>query len=367
MTRSTPSTPSRPGLAPWLRALRDTWWIVLVLFAAIPALVAVEAGSDGAGAYRATATVAAVDIEAPGPELSRTIVATFDTADVAEAIRESIPYGGDPRRPPEAVTVEPIADTVLVRVHGTDADPVVAAALANAGAEALVDELRELTGLGTFDLTDRARVPGRRSESAGSAALFLIGAVAAAGLSVLVVLVRMSIRRPVQSVADVEATVGSDWVVNVVVPRGLVPGTPFPVPARLRSLDASTIFVAGVGADEGHRIALTAALARTQADLEPVTVVLIGDDARPAPELPSGVTMVRRSLHDAGPLDLPADGCCIVDFDAGDAMVDTGADGSAFVVAVVGANGTEESLRLLADQTDPDAGFGVALIRTGRA
>jgi hypothetical protein len=366
MTRS---TPTRPGLAPWLRALRDTWWIVLLLFAAIPVLVAVEAGSDTAGTYQATATVAGVDVEEPGPELSRTIVATFETSDVAEAIRESIPYGGDPRRPPDAVTVEPILDTVLVRVHGSDADPVVAAALANAGAEALVDELGELEGLGVFDVTDRARVPGRRAEAAGSATLVLIGLIAAAGLSVVVLLVRMSVRRPVLGVDDVEATVGSDWVANVVVPRGHVPGAPLPGLGRLRSLDASTIFLAGVGADEAQRVAVTGALARTHAEREPVTVVLVGEAGRLEPELPEEVTVVRRSVGDPGAFDLAAEGRCIIDFDSDDAMVDAAApgEGSAFVVAVVGTRGTTESLRQLADQVDPDAGFGVVLLRTGRA
>jgi hypothetical protein len=365
MTRS---TPTRPGLAPWLRALRDTWWIVLLLFAAVPVLVAVEAGSDTAGTYRATATVAGVDIEAPGPELSRTVVATFETSDVAESIRRSIPYGGDPRRPPDAVTVEPILDTVLVRVHGTDADPVVAAALANAGAEALVDELGELEGLGTFDVTDQARVPGRRAEVAGSATLVLVGLIAAAGLSVVVLLVRMSVRRPVLSVDDVEAAVGSDWVANAVVPRGHQPGAPLPGLGRLRSLDASTIFLAGVGADEAQRVALTGALARLHAEREPVTVVLVGDVSRVEPEVPSGVTVVRRSGRDAGAFDVADDGRCIIDFDAEETMVDgaTPVEGSAFVVAVVGPRGTTESLRLLADQIDPEVGFGVVLVRTGR-
>ena len=366
MTRS---TPTRPGLAPWLRALRDTWWLVLLLFAAVPVLLVIEAESDAADTYRATATVAAVDIEAPGPELSRTVVAAFETSDVAESIRESIPYGGDPRRPPDAVTVEPILDTVLVRVHGADADPVVAAALANAGADALVDELGELAGLGTFDVTDRARVPGRRTEAAGSATLLLVGLIAAAGLSVVVLLVRMSIRRPVLSVDDVEATVGSDWVANVVVPRGHAPGEPLAGLGRLRSLDASTILVAGVGADEPQRVSLTGALARVHAEREPVTVVLVGGEGRLEPDLPSGVTVVRRTAGDPGAFDLAAAGRCIIDFDTEDVMVDAAAptEGAAFVVAVVGTRGTTDSLRQLADQVDPDAGFGVVLVRTGRA
>ena len=359
-------TPSRPGLAPWLHALRSTWWIVLLLFAAVPVLVALEARSDTAGTYRATATVAGVDVETPNAGFSRTIVAAFQTSDVAEAIRESIPYGGDPRQPPDAVTVEPILDTMLVRIHGTDGDPVVAAALANAGAEALVDELEDLPGLGSFEVTDRARVPGRRSEPASSTVLILIGVIAAGGLSVVVLLVRMSVRRPVLTTADVEAAVGSDWVASVVVPRGHVPGAPLAGLGRIRSVDASTVVVAGLGASEDQRLALTAALARSQAESEAVTVVLVGDEHRPAPDLPH-VTVLRHAVVDPGSFDLSAETRCIIDFDTAEAMIDRlrPADGPAFVVAVVGARATVESLRQFADQTDPEAGFGVVLVRSG--
>lgn len=358
--------PSRPGLTPWLRALRDTWWVVLMLFAAVPALVVVEANIDAEDRFRATATLAAVELDVPVPGLSRTVTAAFDTADVAESIREQIPYSGDPRRPPEAIEIEPVLDTVVVRVRATDSDPEVAAALANAGAAALVEEMGEFRALGEFAITDRARPPERTLEPEGSPVLAVVGLVAAAGLSLVVLVVRMSVRRPVLGASDVRETIDTAWVADLVIPRRHRLGATLPGLGRLRVPSVPTVLVAGIGCTDAERLALTTALGSTAVESGSATVVLVGDDREVPEGLPPEVEIDRQAA-DVGVLPTH-EGSVIIDFDTSEAVVDAFHPGpdEAFAIAVVGARATVRDLQQFADQTDPDIGIGVVLVRSSR-
>lgn len=205
-------------------ALRRYFWVVGIGTAF--ALVVAAGGSaafaprEPGTAYQARALVVARTLEVRTDQLPRLATAVFRSTAVAESAveRGALPY--DPEDlVPEHAEIDPVQDNVVVFVDGTAHDPALAARVANAAAEALVEELNELgTGIGTFAIQQRAAVP-TRPVSEPAIPLPLVAGMAAGPLLALGLIVLLTIvRQPVVHPGEAEALVGAP-AVRVRLPR----------------------------------------------------------------------------------------------------------------------------------------------------
>lgn len=374
MTDSTVAPP-RAGVAPWLHAVRRTWWIILLLFVAVPGVLVLQPGSDGVvqsgsdrAEYRATATVAAVQLRIDVDRLARVAEATFQTADVGEAIRRSVGYEADGALPPDATTVEPVRDTIIVRVHGTEREPQLAADLANAAAVALVEELNEIgPGLGRFEVIDRARVPIEERETTPSAVLIVVGVVGAAALSIALLIIWMALRRPVLTAEDVRAATDADWVAEVLVPRRRVdaPAAAITGFGQVKAPSSGTVVVAGVGTKERDRTALSRAIAMSLGYKTTPDVVLVGRDRDADVGFPAEMLVATRQPGMPWPVRSP-DRPRVVDLDTSEVAVDVvSADEETFVVLVVAKGVSIDRVRAARSRIESERGLGAVLL--GRA
>lgn len=205
-------------------ALRHYFWVIGM---ATAFALAVAAGGSAAfapqkpgTAYQARALVVATTLEVRTDQLPRLAAAVFRSTAVAQSAVERGPLPYDPEDlVPDYADIDPLEDNVVVFVDGTAHEPALAARVANAAAEALVDELNDLgTGVGTFAIQQRAVVP-TRPVSEPAIPLPLVAGMAAGplfglGLIVLLTVVRQPVLRP----SEAEAIVGVP-AVRVRLPR----------------------------------------------------------------------------------------------------------------------------------------------------
>ncbi|MDP8899833.1 MAG: hypothetical protein M3N33_01535 [Actinomycetota bacterium] len=212
-------------------ALRRYFWVMGMATAF--ALAVAAAGSaafaprEPGTAYQARALVVATTLEVRTDQLPRLATAVFRSTAVARAAvrRGALPYVAEDLVPDYA-DIEPVEDNVVVFVDGTAHEPALAARVANAAAEALVDELNDLgPGVGTFDIHQRAAAP-TRPVSEPAIPLPLVAGMAAGpllglGLIVLLTVVRQPVLRP----SEAEAILGVP-AVRVHLPRSWRRATP---------------------------------------------------------------------------------------------------------------------------------------------
>lgn len=144
---------------PW--GLRRYFALLVVTTLLGVALVLALAPGRSDQTYEATALVLATELEIDPPRLPPTVDAVFRSGSVAEAVASELPDAGPARSlVPAVIDVEPLTETIAVRVIGRSSQPSTAADLANIAAFSLVSELNRLgPGVGRFVLHDRARPP----------------------------------------------------------------------------------------------------------------------------------------------------------------------------------------------------------------
>jgi hypothetical protein len=148
--------------------------------------------------YEASALVVARQLTIRPEQLPRAADAVFGGGSVAETVAGELP-GVDARfLIPDRVRLEPVTDTIALRVVGRDADPDRAAEIANLTAVAFTDELNELgPGVGEFAVQDQARPPLRTTATRSPVVPLAVGVISGLALGIGLVGLLLILLRPV--------------------------------------------------------------------------------------------------------------------------------------------------------------------------
>jgi hypothetical protein len=160
--------------------------------------------------YRAEALVIAQELGGRVDEIPKSAKAIFEGGGVADrAVSEGgLPFAAEDLIPVSA-DVEPIDGTPLVRVVGRDADPQLAARIANAAALALAEEMSAAgPGFGVFAVQELARVPLQPEPTSSLPTPLLTGLIAGMSLAAGAVALLMIIRQPVVTGAQARELTG---------------------------------------------------------------------------------------------------------------------------------------------------------------
>lgn len=254
---------------------------LLTLVAAVVGLSVVFQVAGPRRTYEASALVVATTLEIDPLQLPRTVDAVFKGGSVAEAVASKLPYTAPaPRIVPDQVRLEPVNDTIVVRVIGRNREPVRAAELADVAAFFLVAELNRLgPGVGQFVLQNRAQPPVRRT---GASSLFTsigFGTLSGATLGLGVLGLLLLARQPVVDGREAAAVVGAPLMVSLELPPGRATVEPDSVGGL--SLLTKQLFPAGRGlctlVDTGSnrpRLQVMRLVAQLVCRTQPVTLVV---------------------------------------------------------------------------------------------
>lgn len=187
------------GAFPMLKwAAAHYGWMVL-LGVLLGGLIAAQAPAvTGGGTYQAEAVVTARDLVIEPEQLPQTAGAIFSAGEVARTAVDLAGVDIDPvELIPDHVRLEPVENTVVLRVVAVDGNAETAAALANGAARGLVMELQRLgAGVGRFALHTPAAVPVEPT-SGPPIPPTVIGVLAGALFGIGVMGLVLVIRRPV--------------------------------------------------------------------------------------------------------------------------------------------------------------------------
>ena len=265
------------------------YWPVVLLGLALGVAAAgsgaVDKALSSAPRYEATALVVASDLEINPEQLGRTADAIFTGGAVAEAVAEELDAADPAAMIPDRVRLEPVVDTVAMRVIGADRQPDRAAELANLAAETLVDSLNDIgPGLGIFVLQDRAREPTARGPAESVVVPVLLGAFGGLLLGLAGVGLLLVLRRPVLSAEEASSVTGASPIAVLTVPkrgRAVVPeaiGGLALLGRRLYPSGGGTAALVGSGSDRAIRLEITRLLARLVARRRHVYVLAADED-----------------------------------------------------------------------------------------
>lgn len=219
--------------------------VMLVLMAVALSLVV---QSNGPGkTYEASALVVATTLEINPLQLPRTVDAVFKGGSVAESVASKLPYAGPANRiVPDVVRVEPMNDTIVVRVIGRNTEREKAAELADVAAFFLVAELNKLgPGVGQFVLQNRAQPPIRTIGASSVANSVAFGMLSGGALGLGFLGLLLLARRPVVDGREAAAIVDAPLLVSLRLPSGR--GTTEPESLGGLSLLSKQLFPDGVG------------------------------------------------------------------------------------------------------------------------
>lgn len=188
-----------PALVEFNRLFRRWLWLWALLVVGITTGITVVTNLSAGTLYEAEALVVATELEARIDTFPGTASAIFEGGAVAEQAAVLSGTGVDPDDLiPDAVDIEPVAGTAVVKVRGLHANPDLAAIYANATAHALAGELNRVgPGLGTFSVHAEARVPTSPVPNSGAQATaigMVIGSVLVYGLIALLAVISSSRR-----------------------------------------------------------------------------------------------------------------------------------------------------------------------------
>lgn len=198
----TAAEPQAMSKLPW--GLRQYSAVLVVLILAAVALSLAQPSLQSNQTYEAAALVLATELEMDPPQLPATVDAIFRGGSIAEAVASQLPAVGPAGDlVPETIDVEPLTDTIAVRVIGRSSQPAAAAELANVAAFSLVSELNRLgPGVGHFVLSDRARPPLPSAEPSSVVTRVALGAVGGGAVGLGVIGLLLLVNRPVISGAE---------------------------------------------------------------------------------------------------------------------------------------------------------------------
>lgn len=191
--------PHEEGAFPMLKwAAAHYGWVVLLAGVLGGLLASQVPAVTGAGIYQAEAVVTAGDLVIEPEQLPQTAGAIFSAGEVARTAVELAEVDIDPvDLIPDHVRLEPVENTVVLRVVAVNGEAETAAALANGAARGLVTELQRLgAGVGRFALHTPAAVPAEPT-SGPPVPPAVIGVVAGLLFGIGVVGLVLVIRRPV--------------------------------------------------------------------------------------------------------------------------------------------------------------------------
>lgn len=196
--------------------------VVLALFLAVLLSLAGPANSllSPDPNYEASALVVAKKLAIRPEQLPRAAEAVFQGGSIADSVATEI---GEPERAgnlvPDAVRLEPVSDTIALRVIGRDRDPDRAAELANFAAAVFVMELNALgEGVGEFVIQDEARTPVTRSASGSAVVPLAVGILSGAALALGLVGLLLMARRPLIDPREAAAASGVPLLCTLELP-----------------------------------------------------------------------------------------------------------------------------------------------------
>jgi capsular polysaccharide biosynthesis protein len=349
------------GRLAWL--LRHYAWLVLICVLALAGLPLVLGAATAT--YQADAIVLASQLTVREQALPQLGTAVFSNGEVADRVAADPAFADEAKNLiPERLSVTVPQDSLVLIVQARDADPDVAARLANLGASAFVDELNAGgAGVGSFAVSNPAVIPSQPLRSTSPGLLAVTGALAGLVLGLGLAALLGVIRRPVVTSGDVEEAVGVPLLGRVSVP--LSPPGIYPGPVGVRGIAGVTRWMAGLPGGRLLVISPRSAVAIRQRIFVMVAVAL--STARPvrfraARELVEAIEGHRARLRPASEEEVGADPAEIILVDGGSPMEildPTITDVS--VVAVAPRGITRRRLRVLADDYK-DAGLvGVVL------
>lgn len=175
------------------------------------------------GRFDATAVVTAQTLQLDLGALPRYGDAVFSAGEVADAVVARFGDAGDPEDVvPHEASVQVVQDSVVFDVSGHAGDATTAAGIANVAAAEFVTQLNKAgEGVGTFAVQSPATPPVEATPPLLAAPIqlvvdFVAGLVAAAGLVILLLVVR----RPVIDAPTIATTTRAKLLGNVTLPRG---------------------------------------------------------------------------------------------------------------------------------------------------
>lgn len=264
--------------------LRRYWWVVVAAIVATTFLAVTGPARSLLSPdqrFEASALVVATQLQIKPEQLPRAAQAVFNGGTVAERVaREAgVPVNADVLIP-DRVRLEALNDTIALRVIGVDADPEVAAELANLTAVAFVDELNEIgEGVGIFKVQDAARPPAERPGRPSPIVPLGIGVIGGVALGSGVVILVLLWRRPVLGLTDARHLAGTTRGAVVSMPRQSATLLPETIPGislvarQLWPDDRGVGAVVGVGRNFELRNQVVRVLAMAQSRRSPVHVI----------------------------------------------------------------------------------------------
>lgn len=209
-------------------ASRLGWGIrkyVLVLVAALATTLtlALTGPADGVlspdRSYEASALVVARQLTIRPEQFPRAAEAVFTGGSVAEVVADQLGGDVDPGFViPDLVRLEPVTDTIALRVIGRSASPARAAVIANLTADAFVMELNRLgPGVGEFAVQDQARPPLRRTARTSVAVPLVVGVVSGLAFGLGLIGLILTLRRPVVDVREAASAAGGGDLLTAIV------------------------------------------------------------------------------------------------------------------------------------------------------
>lgn len=299
MTRSDDTT--RTDRVRWCLRTYGRWVLAAVPVFAALALILAPAGVR----YEAQAVVYVRGLQVSSKVLPPLAEAVFDNGSIEDEVVTGMPqvaHAGS--LIPDQLELLVVEDSVAFLVLGRDADPTVAAGIANTAASVFVDELnRAGPDIGTFAIQSEARVPVEPMPVANAVVVGVAGGLVGLLLVLGGIVLAAVLRRPVVGAPDVEALLGARHLGTVVLapPRPgdtWNPGTPgvAPVARKLAPVEG-VVLVLGEATCDALRQRVVVLLAVTLARMGATTRVVgpapvlaeveaaVGHDVSPEPGL----------------------------------------------------------------------------------
>jgi hypothetical protein len=274
----------------WWGVRRFMWiFIAIIPITAGVSLIAAHGAPTIDKQYKASALVIATNRNFSPDLFARLADAVFTGGTVAE---KAVQAGHLPIAPrdliPTHASLEPVQDNIITRVVGTDVDPQLAAAIANAAASALVDELNKSgEGVGHFAVQDQARVPAAPSTETSRSGPLAVGIVAGVILGAGIIGLILALRRPVLGAGEAAELVGAPVLGMPTLPP-LRAGRPIE-PQTVKGLSAlakrllpelpGVTALASCGGDERIRTLIAQLVATVLAERDPTFLIRSTDEA----------------------------------------------------------------------------------------
>lgn len=367
-----------------------TYWPWLVLAFVLTTLLALSGPGNtllsSERRYEGSALVVATQLQIKPEQLPRAADAIFNGGTVAQRVTEQLdePIVASDLIP-DHVRLEPLTDTIVLRVIGRNEDPKVAAELANLTAGAFVEELNKIgEGVGIFKVQDLARPPTRLPARTRALVPGLVGALGGVGLGLGLLTLFLLVRRPLLTVAEAAAHAGTSSGALVDLPAklprtGLAPETVGGLALVGRLLwpdDVGVGAVVGVRRAYDLRVQVVRLLALAYA--RRTNVYLIAPGSERVDDLAASLTsqpnvrvlrdwFVNRIETSGPPPEMGADGIVLMSLSALDFDVPQLLPRSGRVVLFVPEGTPARAVEAATQQLPPDLIVGVVLVRRRRA